>query len=143
MKKIFFILGIFLYIFATDVHSQQKQLLYFCETYDEANGREVGVSDIFEIPPTGGYLTVMVNLAPIGTVIGTTDVDLKIYKVENGELRYISTEPFNVETDWDYIFFSEITFYEEGIYKVELDKGDGTYVCSGYVEIVFPDSNAY
>lgn len=104
--------------------------LYFCEEY--RNGKEIGVSDVFTIPSAGGYLTVMIKL---DKPIGVGKVDLRISKKTGGSEKIIETIPFDVQPDWDYIHFDEITFKTDGMHKVTLMKPDGTPVASGEVEI--------
>jgi len=79
--------------------------LYFCEEYK--NGKEIGVSDVFTIPSGGGYLTVMIKL---DEPIGVGKVDLRISKKTGGTEKIIETIPFDVQPDWDYIHFDEVTF---------------------------------
>ncbi len=104
--------------------------LYFCEQY--TNGKEVGVSDVFTIPSSGGYLTVMIKLEK---PIGVGKVDLRISKKTGGTEKIVETIPFDVQPDWDYIHFDEVTFHDSGMHKVTLLKPDGTPVASGDVEI--------
>lgn len=106
--------------------------LYFCEEY--TNGKEVGVSDLFTIPSAGGYLTVMIKLEK---PIGVGKVDLRISKKTGGTEKIVETIPFDVQPDWDYIHFDEVTFHEAGMHKVTLMKPDGTPVASGEVEIKY------
>lgn len=102
--------------------------LYFVESYD--GGKEKGKSDKF----TTGSLTVMVDLRPKKQKIGVTDVDINITDLGNNEV--ISTNPYTVSPDMDYIFFNNVTFDKPGKYKVSCLKKDGTVVVSGVVEIV-------
>jgi hypothetical protein len=106
--------------------------LYFCEEYKD--GKEIGVSDLFTIPSAGGYLTVMIKL---DKPIGVGKVDLRISKKTGGTEKIIETIPFDVQPDWDYIHFDEITFHSSGMHRVTLLKPDGTPVCSGDVEIKY------
>ena len=104
--------------------------LYFCEEY--RNGKEICVSDEFNIPSGGGYLTVMIKL---DKPIGVGKVDLRISKKTGGSEKIIETIPFDVQPDWDYIHFDEVTFKSAGTHKVTLLKPDGTPVASGEVDI--------
>ena len=106
--------------------------LYFCEEY--TNGKEIGVSDVFTIPSGGGYLTVMIKLEK---PIGVGKVDLRISKKTGGTEKIVETIPFDVQPDWDYIHFDEITFKSAGMHKVTLMKTDGTPICSGDIEIKY------
>jgi hypothetical protein len=104
--------------------------LYFCEEY--RNGKEIGVSDEFTIPSGGGYLTVMIKL---DKPIGVGKVDLRISRKTGGTEKIVETIPFDVQPDWDYIHFDEVTFKSSGTHKVTLLKPDGTPVASGEVDI--------
>lgn len=106
--------------------------LYFCEEY--RNGKEIGVSDVFTIPSGGGYLTVMIKL---DEPIGVGKVDLRISKKTGGTEKIIETIPFDVQPDWDYIHFDEVTFRSAGSHRVTLMKADGTPICSGDIEIKY------
>ena len=104
--------------------------LYFCEEYKD--GKEIGVSDVFTIPSGGGYLTVMIKL---DKPIGVGKVDLRISRKTGGTEKIVETLPFDVQPDWDYIHFDEITFRQSGTHRVTMLKPDGTPVASGEVEI--------
>jgi len=106
--------------------------LYFCEEY--RNGKEIGVSDVFTIPSGGGYLTVMIKL---DEPIGVGKVDLRISKKTGGSEKIVETIPFDVQPDWDYIHFDEITFHSAGQHRVTLLKPDGTPIASGDVTIKY------
>jgi hypothetical protein len=106
--------------------------LYFVEEYRD--GKEVGKSDVFTIPSGGGYLTVMIKL---DKPIGVGKVDLRISKKTGGTEKIIETIPFDVQPDWDYIHFDEVTFRQSGTHRVTLLKPDGTPVASGEVEIKY------
>ena len=106
--------------------------LYFCEEY--RNGKEIGVSDVFTIPSGGGYLTVMIKL---DDPIGVGKVDLRISKKTGGSEKIVETIPFDVQPDWDYIHFDEITFHSSGLHRVTLLKPDGTPIASGEVTIKY------
>lgn len=54
----------------------QDNLLYFCEDY--VNGEEVNVSNKF----TTGWITVMLDLRPIGKTIGASKVFITIEKLK-------------------------------------------------------------
>lgn len=107
--------------------------VYFCEEYKD--GREIGVSDVFIIGPRGGYFTCMIDMRGTGKTIGVGKVDLRISKLGDAE-KIIATENFDVQPDWDYIYFDKFhTFYSPGDYKVTVLKPDGTPVGSGTVTI--------
>jgi hypothetical protein len=104
--------------------------LYFCEEY--VGGKEVGVSDVFTIPSSGGYLTVMIKL---DKPIGVGKCDLRISRKTGSTEKIVDTKPFDVQPDWDYIHFDKVTFYSEGLHKLYLLKPDGTAIASGEVQI--------
>jgi hypothetical protein len=104
--------------------------LYFCEEYK--NGKEIGLSDVFTIPRAGGYLTVMIKL---DKPIGVGKCDLRISRKTGSTEKIIETLPFDVQPDWDYIHFDEVTFHQDGLHKVTLLKPDGTAIAYGEVQI--------
>lgn len=106
--------------------------LYFCEEYK--NGKEIGVSDVFNISTKGGYLTVMIKL---DDPIGVGKVDLRISKKTGSTEKIVETIPFDVQPDWDYIHFDEVTFKTAGMYKVTLLKPDGTPIANGDIQIKY------
>ncbi len=107
--------------------------LYFCEEY--TGGKEIGKSDEFIIGKNGGYFTCMIDLRGTGKKIGVGKLELRITKLGGSE-KIIATEKFDVQPDWDYIFFDKFhTFYSAGDYKVTAMKPDGTPVATGEVKI--------
>lgn len=107
--------------------------VYFCEEY--TGGKEVGVSDEFIIGKNGGYFTCMIDMRGTGKKIGVGKLELRITKLGPSE-KIIATEKFDVQPDWDYIYFDKFhTFYSEGDYKVTVLKPDGTPVGTGEVKI--------
>ena len=109
--------------------------IYFCEEY--TGGKEVGVSDEFIIGPNGGYFTCMINLRGTGKKIGVGKLELRISKITDaGGEKIMDTEKFDVQPDWDYIYFDKFhTFYSPGTYKITAMKPDGTPVASNTVKI--------
>ena len=113
--------------------SSSDATLYFCEEY--TGGKEIGKSDEFIIGKRGGYFTCMIDLRGSGKKIGVGKLELRITKLGSSE-KIIATEKFDVQPDWDYIFFDKFhTFYSAGDYKVTALKPDGTPVASGEVKI--------
>ncbi|MEO8512796.1 MAG: hypothetical protein ABI543_04510, partial [Ignavibacteria bacterium] len=107
--------------------------LYFCEEY--TGGKEIGKSDEFIIGKNGGYFTCMIDLRGTGKKIGVGKLELRITKLGGSE-KILATEKFDVQPDWDYIFFDKFhTFYAAGDYKVTALKPDGTPVATGEVKI--------
>lgn len=140
MEKFKIIFIIFLAIFICKSYNSyaQESRLYFCEEYK--NGEEIGVSDTF----TPGWLTVMVDFRPANETIDTKEVEIRILKIKDASGRkipekFIDTVPFDVQPDWDYIFFEDqenLVFQTPGTYKVILQKTDGTPILEGFVKIV-------
>lgn len=110
--------------------------LYFCEEYK--NGDEIGKSDVFTIGSGGGYMTCMIDIRPSGKKIGVGKLDLRITKLTDDGEKIIDTKPFDVQPDWDYIFFDKFyTFKSAGDYKITALKPDGTPVANGKVTIKY------
>lgn len=111
--------------------------LYFCEDY--SGGKEVNVSSRF----TTGWLTVMVDLRPAKVEIGVKSVYLEIVKIKNadGEIipeKFIKSIDFNVEPDFDYIYFQnkkELKFDSPGTYRVSLFTSKDKFITSNTIEI--------
>lgn len=117
----------------TDETSSSDVKLYFVEEY--SGGKEIGRSDEFIIGKNGGYFTCMIDMRGTGKKIGVGKLELRITKLGPSE-KIIATEKFDVQPDWDYIFFDKFhTFYSAGDYKVTALKPDGTPVASGEVKI--------
>jgi ABC-type Zn2+ transport system substrate-binding protein/surface adhesin len=110
--------------------------LYFVEEYKD--GKEVGKSDVFTIGPNGGYMTCMIDLKSTGKKIGVGKLDLRITKITDDGEKIIDTKPFDVQPDWDYIFFDQFyTFKSDGKFKITALKPDGTPVATGSVTIKY------
>lgn len=136
-KNILFILfsAISLMLFggsaATYSQIVKNDSLYFCEEYKDS--QEIGNSDVFYITKDGGYITVMLRTVK---GIGVTSVDIVLERDVAGLREKVSTEPFDVEANWDYIFFDKITFKEPGKYKVSARKKNGDIIASAYVRML-------
>jgi len=110
--------------------------LYFCEEYRD--GDEIGVSDVFIISPNGGYFTCMIDLRPTDKKVGVGKVELRITKLTDDGEKIIDTKKFDVQPDWDYIFFDKFyTFRSDGKYKITAMKPDGTPIATGEVRIKY------
>lgn len=108
--------------------------LYFCEEY--TGGKEIGKSDEFIIGKNGGYFTCMIDMRGTGKKIGVGKLELRITKLWKQRKNYCYRGKFDVQPDWDYIFFDKFhTFYSAGDYKVTALKPDGTPVATGEVKI--------
>ena len=120
----------------SDVQYIPGAKLYFVEEYRD--GEEIGKSDVFTIEPSGGYLTVMINLKNTGKKIGVGKLDLRISKKTDDGEKIMDTKTFDVQPDWDYIFFDKFyTFHADGKYKVTALKPDGTPVAAGELTIKY------
>lgn len=135
MKKIFlFFLAVFAIISlikTTEVISQSKPVLYFCERYDEEKG-EIGQSSTF----SKGFLTVMVkDDNPLGLTSVTIQFDK--YNVNTETFSFYKKFNYTVTPDMKYIFFEgkDLSFDEPGVYRVYLLDGNGKTVTAGVVII--------
>jgi hypothetical protein len=128
IKKIVFIA---LFVIAGTSFSQK---LYFCEEYKDA--KEIGVSSTFLITSSGGYFTCMLDLRDIGKTVETEKINLVIIDRSYGGYKKIATEPFDVQAEWDYIYFDKFyTFYKEGYYTVTAETPEGRKIASGSVTV--------
>jgi len=110
---------------------QRNDTLYFCEEYKDAT--EIGNSELFYIGKDGGTVTVMLRTKK---AVGVNAIDIVLEKTISGMRNKISSEPFDVDAGWDYIFFAGIFFPEPGKYKVSAVKKSGDVIASGYVMIM-------
>lgn len=97
--------------------------LYFCEKYTTT---EIGEGTKFP----SGNVTVMLKLSK---PIGVTSVDVNITDISKNDV--VDTQPFTVQSSWDYIHFDDVQFKNPGKYKVSVLKKDGTVLASNEVEI--------
>jgi hypothetical protein len=135
MKKLYNLI-LLLFIFCCISWQSYAQKLYFCEEYKD--GEEIGVSDVFLIGSGGGYFTCMLDLRDINKKVNTESIKLKIFEFTPFGEKWIATEPFNVQPDWDYIYFDQFhTFYTPGEYKVTAVTSDGKILATGKVRIKF------
>jgi len=130
LKRFLPILILFFYFQPS--HSEGKDSLYFCEDYKD--GKEIGLSSVFNIPAGGGRLTVMVRLAD---PIGTNSVNLEIYKVKGGDEELVEKDPWDIDKTWDYIYFSYVAFKNPGYYRVACSHKNGLEIVSGYITIKY------
>jgi len=109
----------------------RNDTLYFCEEYKD--GKEIGNANEFYLPAKGGTITVMLRTKK---PVGVAEIFINIEKDVAGIKDKISSEPFDVEASWDYIFFADIFFPEPGKYKVSAVKKNGDIIASGYVRML-------
>jgi hypothetical protein len=126
--------GLLLASFA--VQAQNK--LTFCESVG-SDGKTSGVYTTFNIPEAGGYLYFHVAL---NYDVGTDDIGYEIYRLNDDGTETYSTTIFQTtEDDWD-TFWSAVTFYNAGRYRVKViawyDADDlwGTELASNVLTIV-------
>ena len=98
--------------------------LYFCERYVT---KEIGEDTKFK----AGKITIMIKLQ---NPIGEKEVDINITDLATGKV--VHTEPFTVQSSWDYIHFDDVEFSDKGKYKVSCLKKNGTVIVTGEVEII-------
>jgi len=132
MNKNILLFAVFaLVLFAGSSYSQK---LYFCEEYKDAT--EIGVSSTFIITSAGGYFTCMLDLRDAGKTVETDKIQLVIVDRSYGGYKKVATEPFDVQSEWDYVFFDKFhTFYTEGYYQVTAETPEGRKIASGYVMV--------
>jgi hypothetical protein len=98
--------------------------LYFCERYVT---KEIGEDTKFK----AGKVTVMVKLQ---NPIGEKEVDINITDLATGKV--VKTEPFTVQSSWDYIHFDDVEFKDKGKFRVSCLKKSGDVIVTGEVEII-------
>ena len=113
--------------------SLQAQVLYFCEDVDE-DGYPENESSAFTIGTEGGWLKFLVRL---DEEVDCNEVKYVIYKVaRSGKEKYSTTIYQDVEENWVW-FWKQVTFYDDGSYKVYVyDKYD-KFLSSGSLKISF------
>jgi hypothetical protein len=120
-----------MFLIASAVYSQGRDTLYFCRQY--SNGEEIGLSDIFAIPPGGDSITIMVKTKG---PVNEKHVSIVVDKSQSGAFTRIGTHKFDIEPGWDYIFFDGINFWSEGLYTVSLLRENGDPIAVGNVTMV-------
>lgn len=126
------------FLLASFAVQAQSAKLSFCESVS-STGLAEGVYSSFSIPEAGGYL--YFHVAMDGDV-GTTDIGYEIYRInDDGTETYSTTIYQTTELDWE-MFWSQVTFYTPGKYRVTVvawyDEWDwwGTELAESTVEIV-------
>ena len=109
----------------------RNDTLYFCEEYKDS--KEIGNSSEFYLPEKGGTITVMLRTKK---PVGVESISILIERDVAGIKDKVSSEPFDVQTGWDYIFFADIFFPSPGKYKVSAVKKNGDAIASGYVRML-------
>jgi hypothetical protein len=134
-QRLAFFAGIFL--LSSGLYAYGSDTLYFCREYK--NGKEIGLSDAFSIGKGGDSITVMVKTKG---AIREKHISISVDKSESGEFVHIGTHKFDVEPDWDYIFFTGINFWVEGFYRVSLLREDGSTITYNYVTMELVNGKA-
>jgi hypothetical protein len=118
---------------------QAQNKLTFCEDV-ETDGTPKGVYNTFTIPEAGAYLYFHVKMEN-GSDVGTDDIGYEIYRIgDDGKETYSTTIYQTTKSEWD-VFWSAVTFYNPGKYKVKViawygdDDWWGTEIASGTVTI--------
>ncbi|CAN5593714.1 hypothetical protein BH10BAC5_BH10BAC5_07340 [soil metagenome] len=112
---------------STSTSSSSDNQLYFVESYDKDKG-EINKSERF----SPGALTVVLNCQGKKQKLGVTEIEMKI---ENLSTHDIKTSVFPVNSEFDYVWFSNVNFPEPAKYKVTCSKPDGSVLASNEVEI--------
>ncbi len=114
--------------------AQNEPVLYFCENYTSSG--EVGISDIF----TTGYITIVVKC---DHNLGLTDCQIEYDKLDSTQNKFdfYKLFDFSVKPDMNYIYFSkndnnDLSFDEQGIYRVLLLDNNDKTIASSLVQIV-------
>jgi|GEM_PF-2715883 len=106
------------------------QTLTFCD-YVSSEGECSGEETAFYSDSASIDVKVKITMTE---AVNTNRVDLKIYKMVDSVETYDATIPIDVQTDWGW-FYRGVVFYEDAQYKIYAYKADGTYLCSGTIDI--------
>jgi len=123
--------AVFINVNSANAQGLRNDTLYFCEEYKDS--KEIGNADEFYLPEKGGTITVMLRTKK---PVGVAEIFINIEKDVAGIKDKISKEPFDVQANWDYIFFADIFFPEPGKYRVMAVKKNGDIIASGYVRML-------
>lgn len=118
----------FLFLIAT---ASSAQTLYFCESVDKG-GNPVNSSNSFLIGNNGGYFNLLVKLP---YELRSYYVNYDVYKVSSdGKEEFNTTMRQDAQPSWEF-FWKEMTFYEEGTYKVYVYDDDDYLITSSIVKV--------
>ena len=106
---------------------KKKGVVTFCEGEDES-GKGVNCGTVF----TTGDLTAIFNSK---SAFGTDNLELKIYNINDGSRKAFNemNVPANSDATEGKAF---LEMYDEGTFRVVLQKHDGEVVSEGNIEIV-------
>lgn len=118
----------------SEVFAQESPVMYFCEKYGK-NG-EVGISDRFTV----GYITVVVK-CDYQLNLRSVNVQFDKYNIKKDAFEFYKKFDFTLEPDMKYVYFSkndesDMSFDEQGFYRVFLLDEEGKTVASALVEII-------
>ncbi len=117
-------------LFTITVSAQQ---MYFCEGVTN-DGYPRNSSDLFTIPRDGGYLYALVKLS---YAIECDEVTYFIYKINSyGDRSFYTSYYQDVNSSWSW-FWKQITFYEPGLYEVEVVDCYDYSIASGRLRIQY------
>ena len=129
-SKLFLLAAIFAMSATALSQSAKPDTLYFCREYKD--GKEVGLASEFELKQKDGSITVMLRTAG---PVRESHATIRTEKTGENKQPVKTSAVFDIQPEWDYIFFDGIKFSEEGIYKVTLNRENGDEVVSNFVKI--------
>jgi len=110
-----------------------SQSLQFCEDVSK-DGVPISASSVFNISTKGGYLKCLTSLP---YRIGTETVSYEVYKVDSEGLEiYDNTIYQDVDPSWTW-FWKDITFYDAGIYNINVYDGEKNFLASSQIRIQY------
>ena len=112
-------------------NASQAQSLYFCEAVDK-EGYAINESNTFVIGNNGGYFDLLVRLP---YELKSYYVNYDIYEVKtDGSEIFSSTIRQDSQPDWEF-FWKEMTFYDEGTYKIYVYDDNDYLLTSSTVKV--------
>lgn len=122
------------FVFATMLFfssTTNAQSLFFCEAVDK-DGYAVNESSTFLIGNNGGYFDLLVRLP---YELKSYYVNYDIYEVKaDGSEMFSSTVRQDAQPEWQY-FWKEMTFYNEGTYKIYVYDDNDYLLTSSTVKV--------
>ena len=110
-----------------------SQSLQFCEDVSK-DGVPISASSVFNISTKGGYLKCLTTLP---YRIGTQTVSYDVYKVDSDGIEsYDNTIYQDVDPSWTW-FWKDITFYDAGIYNINVYDGEKNFLASSQIRIQY------
>ncbi|GDX51241.1 hypothetical protein LBMAG27_02880 [Bacteroidota bacterium] len=112
-------------------NASQAQSLYFCEAVDK-EGYAINESNTFVIGNNGGYFDLLVRLP---YELKSYYVNYDIYEVKtDGSEIFSSTIRQDSQPEWEF-FWKEMTFYDEGTYKIYVYDDNDYLLTSSTVKV--------